>query len=87
MIYDMPIRNLQKLVDEIVVLISAFLKNFVSHFRYQPKFGKAFYNDVAILCQTRSYVEVLVNQKQNFTDIAIIFWQYFYSSVISSHHK
>ena len=46
----------------------------------------AFYNDVPILCQTCSYVEVLVNQKQNFT-FAIIFWQYFYSSVISSHHK
>ena len=46
----------------------------------------AFYNDVPILCQTCSYVEVLVNQKQNFT-FAIILWQYFYSSVISSHHK
>ena len=46
-----------------------------------------FYNDVSILYQTCSYVDVLVNQKQNFTDIAIIFWQYFYSSVISSHHK
>ena len=47
----------------------------------------AFYNDIPILCQTCSYVEVIVNQKPNFTDIAIIFWQYFYSSVISSHYK
>ena len=47
----------------------------------------AFYNDVPILHQTCSYFEVLVNQKQKFTDIAIISWQYFYSSVISSHHK
>ena len=40
MIYDMPIRNFQKLVDETVVLISAILKNYFSHFWYQPKLGK-----------------------------------------------
>ena len=61
-----------------VVLILTFLRISFHIFDINRNLAKlklgrmAFYNDVPILHQTCSYFEVLVNQKQKFTDIAII---------------